>query len=121
MQPLSALLKQKRKALGEMQGEFAKRIYPDLKSHVSSYSQIEHGKRALTEKRFPTVAKVLGISVEEVTRAVEADRIQNGCGQLATCMLNADQLRYMANIAEAVGYPMSVKELLSMLHQRPPE
>jgi hypothetical protein len=118
MSSIVDLLEKKRKNLGETKTIFALRLFSELKprSALSFYSQVVRGARVLPNKHSGSIAALLGLPLEQVETS---EGITGLRGPFAdTVSLDAEELRYLANIAEVAGGKISLHILIKLLLER---
>lgn len=110
------LFEKKREELRETQRAFAKRLFPGLKptSAATFYSQIAARQRRLPKSAFVQAAEILGVPIETLNRKTNLTRIAF-VGVASRIELTGEQLRYLADIADAAKKPVRLDLLLGFL------
>lgn len=122
MKTLVELLEQKREELAISKGKFALQLGLGKDERVAQtyYGQILSDKRSFPEKHFKKVAKILNLSVEELRRLThESNARGDRRVRLFEVKVNAEDLRYLASIAEAAGGDLPLSLLIQHLPHRP--
>ncbi len=117
MTTLGELLETKRRGLREQKKEFALRVFPHAtpRGAASYYGQIINHNRPLPRSAHAVLAKFLELPIESIKTMERGTK----AGQAFLLpILTAEDLRYLAGVAEATGHGLSPAAIAQILLDR---